>query len=77
MRSLNIAAFAALLCISSGGTANAEVSARIFMHPNGCVYTSAGAVWYHVINGHTYFPGARQIGCPVHTSPVPGAPSQG
>lgn len=67
----------ALMLAASAGPVLAQASARIFLHPNGCVYTAAGASWYTVVNGADFFPGARSAGCPVTVAPVPGAPSQG
>lgn len=70
-------ALATLALAAASAAAHAQASARLFLHPNGCVYTSAGATWYNVINGDKFFAGARAKGCPVTVAPVPGAPSLG
>jgi ABC-type sugar transport system substrate-binding protein len=77
MTRFRLAALAAALATAATGTALAQSSARIFLHPNGCVYTAAGSSWHNVINGGDYFVGARRSGCPVTVAPVPGAPSLG
>jgi hypothetical protein len=68
---------AALTLAAAMGTAHAQSAARLFLHPNGCVYTAAGSSWHNVINGSDYFAGARRGNCPVVVAPVPGAPSIG
>lgn len=77
MTRIRPAALAALIATAAVGAAHAQASARIFLHPNGCVYTAAGSSWHNVINGGDYFAGARSGGCPVTVAPVPGAPSLG
>lgn len=69
--------------IATESTAGATGFGRLYLHPNGCVYVAAGAAggqsrWYNVVNGHTFFPGARTVrSCPVIVAPVPGAQSVG
>jgi ABC-type sugar transport system substrate-binding protein len=70
-------ALAALAIAAASGAAHAQASARIYLHPNGCVYTAAGSTWHNVINGGQFFAGARAKGCPVKVAPVQGAPSIG
>lgn len=77
MSRFRLTALAAALAAATVGIAHAQASARIFLHPNGCVYTAAGSTWHNVINGGDYFAGARRGGCPVTVAPVPGAPSLG
>jgi hypothetical protein len=77
MSRIRLAALAAVMATAAVGTAHAQASARIFLHPNGCVYTAAGSTWHNVINGGDYFAGARRGGCPVTVAPVSGAPSIG